>query len=95
MFINGKSYENISCKKCRFRHPQEFSCAQSAEFARIDREAREELDREHAELQERIQDDELNRLRAFAVYVRDATRDGCANYSGISLTALASEALGE
>ncbi len=26
MFINGKMYDNISCKKCSHRHPKEFTC---------------------------------------------------------------------
>lgn len=31
--IDGKLMHNISCRKCKYRHPAELSCAQAAEYA--------------------------------------------------------------
>ena len=34
MFIMGKSVPNISCKKCKHRHPAELTCGEAAAIAK-------------------------------------------------------------
>lgn len=34
MIVDGIHYPNVTCKRCRFRHPKAWSCAQAAEIAK-------------------------------------------------------------
>jgi hypothetical protein len=46
MMINGKWYDNISCPKCRYRHPAGLSCHAAAAAAQIDRDRRKAFEPE-------------------------------------------------
>lgn len=37
MMVNGKWLDNTTCKRCRFRHPPELTCAQAQVIAEKDR----------------------------------------------------------
>lgn len=40
--ITGMWVDNITCSKCRARHPGAWSCAQAADVAAVQRQVREE-----------------------------------------------------